>query len=68
MNGIIKGLGTALLMTALASCGGGGSLTGTSSSSSSGNNGGGSNNTPPGIPNSIDFVLPATTAGTIIAL
>ncbi|HET7176439.1 MAG TPA: hypothetical protein VFK21_10580 [Gammaproteobacteria bacterium] len=69
MNGIIKGLGVALLMATLASCGGGGSLTGTTTSGSgSKGGGGGNNNTPPGIPNSIDFVLPATTAGTVIAL
>lgn len=65
MNRIIKGLGAALLLAGLASCGGGGSLTGTSTSSSSG--GGGSNNTPPGIPNSIDFVVP-TSNNTVIAL
>lgn len=65
----LKGLGALALALALAACGSGlGSTSGTSSSSSSSSsNSGGSNNTPPGIPNSIVFVPPAST-NTIIAL
>ena len=64
MTGIVRVTGAALLLAALAACGSGLDSGASSSSSSSG---GGSNSTPPGIPNSIVFITPAST-NTVIAL
>jgi hypothetical protein len=63
---VSKGLSAALLLAALAACGSGlNSSSGTAAPSSS--TGGGSNNTPPGIPNNIVFIAPAS-GNTVIAL
>lgn len=60
---ILEGIGAVLLLAALAACGSGLDSGASNSSSSSG----GSNSTPPGIPNSIVFIPPAST-NTVIAL
>lgn len=67
MGTIFKGFAAAGLIAVLAACGNGLNSAVPSGSSSGSKSSGGNNSTPPGIPNSIGFVVPAVN-DTVIAL